>query len=90
MSPIEEDSSPRAITTASVRPVMSCRIMSSTTGAVQVWGGRGAAPLALVKVMHVPRHYYVSGQPGDSHLSRDQDGEWKGALPAAPFSSRLF
>ena len=55
---------PRPITTASVRPVLLCHSMSSTIGAVQVWGSGGAAPLFLVKVMCIPRQYWVWGNQG--------------------------
>ena len=81
---------PGPITTASARPVLQCHSMSSTTSAVKTWGDRGAAPLSSVKVTHIPRQYWVSGQPGNSHLSRDWDGEWEGVLPEAPISSRPF
>ena len=64
--------------------------MSSTTGAIQTWGSRGAAPLSLVKVTGIPNSTKSQGQPGNSHLSRDQDGEWEGALPDTPISSRPF
>ena len=40
--------------------------------------------------MCIPRQYQVLGQPGDSYLSGDWDGEWEGALPDAPVSSRPF
>ena len=64
--------------------------MSSTTGAIQAWGSRGAAPISSVKVTYVPRQYWVSGWPGNSCLTGDWDGEWEGALPNTPVSSRSF
>ena len=78
------------VTTASVRPVLPCQSMSSITGAIQTWGSRGAAPISLVRVTSIPRQYWVSGQPGNSCLAGDWDGEWEGALPDAPVSSRPF
>ena len=38
----------------------------------------------------MPRQYQVLGQPGDDHLSGDQDREQEGALPDATVSSRPF
>ena len=46
--------------------------------------------LFLQLVTYIPRQYWVSGWPGDGCLTRDQDGEWEGALPDVPFSPRLF
>ena len=64
--------------------------MSSTTSAIQAWGSGGAASLSSVKVTCIPRQYQVLGQIGAGCLSRERDGEWKGALPDTPISSRPF
>ena len=73
-----------------MRPILAYHSISSKKGTVQAWGSGGTAPVSVVNVTCIPRHYLVLRWLGSGLLAGDQDGKWEWELPNAPISLGSF